>query len=153
MAKVVWRMKRLTCPHGITPKSTCRECNRERVRQWQLNHPDRMREFRYRYRQTHRLKIREYNKQYFQTHRDACNKRKLASRNRHLDRARTRGLAWRNTSLGSRCLLCGSNEKLERHHTDYSKPLEIVTLCRSCHLEEKFEKIDGSLVSLFGENK
>jgi hypothetical protein len=35
-----------------------------------------------------------------------------------------------------RCEHCGSpavNYKLEAHHSDYSKPLEVVWLCRSCH--------------------
>jgi len=32
------------------------------------------------------------------------------------------------------CQECG-NEKSQMHHPDYSKPLEIIWLCRSCHLE------------------
>jgi hypothetical protein len=31
------------------------------------------------------------------------------------------------------CSKCGSPEKLEAHHEDYSKPLEIVWLCEVCH--------------------
>jgi hypothetical protein len=31
------------------------------------------------------------------------------------------------------CLLCGSKERLERHHPDYSKPLEVMILCQTCH--------------------
>lgn len=30
------------------------------------------------------------------------------------------------------CLKCGSL-KVEKHHPDYSKPLEVVWLCRPCH--------------------
>jgi hypothetical protein len=33
------------------------------------------------------------------------------------------------------CEKCGSEEHIEMHHEDYSKPLEINWLCRSCHLE------------------
>lgn len=33
------------------------------------------------------------------------------------------------------CELCGA-EKAEKHHEDYSKPLEVRWLCRWCHLEE-----------------
>jgi hypothetical protein len=31
------------------------------------------------------------------------------------------------------CSKCGSTENLERHHPDYSKPLEFIVLCRKCH--------------------
>lgn len=31
------------------------------------------------------------------------------------------------------CDICGSTRNLEYHHPDYSKPLEVVPLCRSCH--------------------
>jgi hypothetical protein len=34
----------------------------------------------------------------------------------------------------SPCVVCGSTQSLEKHHPDYSKPLEIVWLCRRHHL-------------------
>lgn len=37
------------------------------------------------------------------------------------------------------CSKCG-NEKSEKHHPDYSKPLEIMWLCRKCHLEHHREE-------------
>ena len=42
-------------------------------------------------------------------------------------------MARRNIPLASNCLRCGSTENLERHHEDYSKPLEVQTLCMPCH--------------------
>jgi len=35
--------------------------------------------------------------------------------------------------LKENCEICGSIEKRERHHWDYSKPLLITTLCMVCH--------------------
>jgi len=33
------------------------------------------------------------------------------------------------------CKKCGSTEDVNAHHEDYSKPLDVVWLCRQCHLE------------------
>lgn len=38
----------------------------------------------------------------------------------------------------SSCLKCG-NEKSEAHHEDYSKPLEVIWLCKSCHVKRHIE--------------
>jgi hypothetical protein len=32
------------------------------------------------------------------------------------------------------CFNCGSTNGVEAHHEDYSKPLDIVWLCRECHV-------------------
>lgn len=31
------------------------------------------------------------------------------------------------------CQSCGATERIEAHHEDYTKPLEIIWLCRVCH--------------------
>src|SRR5690606_15525094 len=36
-------------------------------------------------------------------------------------------------SLTGYCYFCKSISNLVRHHTDYSKPLEVIILCKSCH--------------------
>lgn len=34
------------------------------------------------------------------------------------------------------CEVCRTTEEVEKHHEDYSKPLVVRWLCRSCHLAE-----------------
>ena len=36
------------------------------------------------------------------------------------------------------CATCGA-ERVEMHHEDYSRPLDVVWLCRPCHLERHRE--------------
>lgn len=31
------------------------------------------------------------------------------------------------------CVKCGSTERIEAHHEDYTKPFEVMGLCRPCH--------------------
>jgi endogenous inhibitor of DNA gyrase (YacG/DUF329 family) len=35
-----------------------------------------------------------------------------------------------------RCESCGSDQNIDRHHDDYSKPLDVRFLCRPCHTRE-----------------
>lgn len=39
----------------------------------------------------------------------------------------------RGKILRKPCVLCGA--KAQMHHPDYSKPLEVVWLCRPCHMD------------------
>ena len=35
----------------------------------------------------------------------------------------------------TKCSQCSSNANIEAHHEDYSKPLEIIWLCKKCHYQ------------------
>jgi hypothetical protein len=59
---------------------------------------------------------------------------------RHPDRKKAQVMA-KKIPLKSYCEKCGSHGekgRLERHHRDYTKPLEVITLCKCCHLEEHY---------------
>jgi DNA-directed RNA polymerase subunit RPC12/RpoP len=53
------------------------------------------------------------------------------------------GLARYYIPLKNKCELCGSKVWLERHHPDYSKPLEVQTLCRTCHARQRSKQSDN----------
>lgn len=44
------------------------------------------------------------------------------------------------------CAICGAT-KVEAHHRDYSKPLDVVWLCRSCHFKIHFDGVTVDAVS------
>lgn len=41
------------------------------------------------------------------------------------------------------CVVCGS-EKAEMHHRDYTKPIDVTWLCRSCHMLEHYNQMKGA---------
>lgn len=43
------------------------------------------------------------------------------------------------------CTRCGSSGKIEAHHPDYSKPLEVEFLCTKCHIKEHMRLRDQLL--------
>lgn len=66
-------------------------------------------------------------------------------RDRYKERARrllykaiTRGHMVR----GPKCEICGIEGKMEGHHKDYSKPLEVQWLCRICHRNKHGKLLD-----------
>jgi len=71
------------------------------------------------YRETHKKQQRQYLRNW--------NKRNEKKKN-------AQQLAQNHIPLQPFCEKCGSDQNLERHHPDYSKPLEVQTLCRSCHI-------------------
>ena len=38
------------------------------------------------------------------------------------------------------CTICGSDQEIEAHHEDYAKRLEVVWLCRPCHVKYHADK-------------
>lgn len=42
-------------------------------------------------------------------------------------------VAKRLIPLKGACEICGGTDRLQRHHKDYGKPLEVLTLCEICH--------------------
>ncbi len=88
----------------------CRNCNTERIRK---------------YRKTKKGKDtykRIMNEQY----------------QRHTKKVLCRGKLYRAVKTGkvkkdSSCSYCGEIKKLEAHHNDYNKPLDVIWVCRGCH--------------------
>ena len=60
-------------------------------------------------------------------------RRNIEYNKRNPDKLRARRLARRFVPLKLFCEICDSTQNLGRHHPDYNKPLEVVTLCVTCN--------------------
>lgn len=103
--------------------SYCLQCKREHLRA---------------YYQTDRYKewMREYGKKRYQK-----------DKARNLVRAKTRSYVKTGLLVKPEvCENCQENIRLEAHHTDYDKPLEVMWLCNLCHKQQHGRIKDKSLI-------
>jgi len=131
--------------------SSCKECRNKKATLWQKNHPEKKRLIQKKSRD--KPKAKERQKKYYRE----WYKKNGRSRSSDYQEAI---LEWRkNNPDGVRahqivsyalyhgkitepklCQKCNLEKKLCAHHNDYSKPLEIIWLCYSCHKLEHSKK-------------
>jgi hypothetical protein len=103
-----------------------------------------------------RLKRNAYNREWKRAHPESAansvrnwkarNKERVAEhrkahRKRYPEKTSARNIVYQRIHDGTllrpdQCSRCLIECKPEAHHSDYSKPLDITWLCRSCHLQE-----------------
>ena len=121
-------------------KSKCKECTKSQVKARRKENIEKVREYdRKRNMLPHRVQAR---KEYIKTERGKEVKR-TAMKNYHerYPMKKAAHIMFRNAVRDGRikkvffCSLCGSNEKVEGHHDDYTKPFDVRWLCVKCHKE------------------
>lgn len=123
----------------------CKDCVRNRAQVYRQENLERIREY-----DRQRGRTKEHNQKNLQLAHDlkATNpekyKEQKEKRNsnyvqKHPDRRRAHIMVWnklRDKKLDRKpCEVCGTARKVEAHHDDYSKPLEIRWLCKKHHME------------------
>jgi len=115
-----------TCVHGIRPLKNCESCFKEREREhtrvWRAKNPEKVREYR-----------KKWNKNYQKNHPEVHRKAQEKYRKNHPEIEKAQNLAYNHIPLQPFCESCGSDQNLQRHHPDYTKPLIVRTLCKTCH--------------------
>ena len=110
----------------------CKLCEKQ---YYQLNREEKN-QYQKQYRQLNREKIREYS----QLNKEKINQNKNQYYHRNPEKQKAR-LKLNNAVRRGKihkpvfCSSCDSDRHLEAHHTDYSNPLQVLWLCRSCHRE------------------
>ena len=107
-----------------------RELNLEKVKEYDRNRPNKLERS---IANKKRLKDNpEKYKNYVQNQKEWDKKNRI-KKNCHLKvkRAIEKGLLIKP----KKCTHCGAIEKLQAHHVDYNKPLEVLFLCDKCHKE------------------
>lgn len=129
--------------------SRCKECAKEQVRRNRRERSDQYREYeRGRASLPHRVEAR---RTYAKTEKgaEAFNRARARYRERYPDRYKATNKV--NNALRDgviekdACFFCGGTDDLAAHHHDYSKPLDVTWLCRSCHIKHhKLERMARS---------
>lgn len=58
---------------------------------------------------------------------------------------RAKLIACRLIPVAKQCEICGATGRIERHHRDYGKPLEVLMLCKACH--EAYHEMETPICS------
>lgn len=77
-------------------------------------------------------KRKEVCKEWNKRNPEKLNEKQKRYAKKYPEKIKARNLS-RKVIVGNRCSMCGSNKNLEKHHPNYFKPKEIMTLCINCH--------------------
>ncbi len=107
---------------------------KEYKRAWALNHKESVRASQKKWRDKNKEKI-----QLLQQRWEVRNKerRKIIYQNYvagNAEKIYAKNQANRKLPKASVCQKCGDKKTVERHHPDYNKPLEVMWLCHTCHM-------------------
>ena len=127
-------------------KSKCKKCVKDRVREYRDENIDKVREY-----DRNRPNAKErsiVNRERLSRYKESGDKRyqknvdcirdwcKKNRKKRNAQQRARRALYKGDLEKSLVCEHCEQETKLEGHHPDYSKPLEVVWLCSSCHSTE-----------------
>ncbi len=110
----------------------CKICDNKKRSEYHQKNKEKMNLYRSKYRLKNLDSEQAREKQYSDRHKQyrIDNPHKIKAKNL-ADYAQKKGFIIKP----DRCSKCDKNIKIEKHHPDYSKPLEVIWLCRSCHIK------------------
>ena len=122
-----------------TLRSICKPCAVVKTSEWVAANPERRKANWRRHSEENRDSYRASHRKYYEAHREEYMARLKAIWEKRPEKKAARKMVWLAVRSGqltkTDCQRCG-NPKVTAHHPDYSKPLEVVWLCYSCHGKE-----------------
>jgi hypothetical protein len=100
-----------------------------------VENPNHFRDYIRNYRKKNSKRINELFTKWSQEHPGYVNSHRCITAKKYPEMGRAVAKRLYNVKLKPNCEVCGVGGKLEGHHPDYDKPLEVMTLCKSCHEE------------------
>ncbi len=120
----------------------------ERNKIWRKNNPKRKAEYARKYNREHAEQVAQYGRSYRSSHLEE--KRVYDKKYRKANPEKRRAPVYVHRACKSGELVraeicsrpsCTNTERIEAHHEDYSKPLDVEWLCESCHKKHHNPKL------------
>lgn len=118
-----------------------REKTREAAKKWRQKNKDKTREYQKKNKEKHKIYIERYKNKDVERFNKIRRENVRISRERFPEKFAARKILWCELQKGTlirptKCSVCQSEGRIEGHHPDYSKPLEVMWLCTRCHVKE-----------------
>jgi len=115
------------------------EAHKEERKLYREGRKEEIHEYNVQYNATHKEWWKAYNAQYSATHREKFREAARRHAVNHPRRVKARRALTNAIKQGKivppkTCMACNGTDSLEGHHEDYDKPLEVIWLCKECHL-------------------
>lgn len=131
----------------------CKPCRTRIAREYRLSHPEIVRAAYKRDQARHRAERNAAKRAYRKTGANKASDRLSAkvSRERFPEKYQGRLATNRLIRKGilirpDHCPECGATGRIEGHHTDYSKPADILWLCKRCHVRAHGREVDDARI-------
>jgi hypothetical protein len=118
------------------------EKQREYTKRYNAAHREKQLKYHKQWVKTNREHVREYNRRYYAEHNVAMSAAWQEWRKANPEKHAAHNAVRRALEVGqlvkpTTCSECGGTDRIEGHHEDYSKPLEVEWLCYECHQKKK----------------
>lgn len=105
----------------------------EYKREWRLKNKDIVLGKNRKYQQENKEKVIQWKRKSYLKNKEKYIKRSKLYKLKNLEKIKAQSKARYHISLNPSCDICKSTGNLGRHHWDYNQPLNVNTLCKSCH--------------------